>query len=134
MSDAMSLCKSCPIEQAVYLIQKKWLVLIIRDMFFGKTHFNQFKENKPKLSNKVLSECLKYMEENELVIKIGNPDNKLETEYKLTEKGKRLNKVLFELAEFTIDTDSYYLDLKDSDRDMIKDEFRDTLEIENDNE
>jgi len=38
------------------------------------------------------------------------------------------------LAEFTIDTDSYYLDLKDSDRDMIKDEFRDTLEIENDNE
>ncbi|MCI6929841.1 MAG: winged helix-turn-helix transcriptional regulator [Methanobrevibacter boviskoreani] len=134
MSDAMSLCKSCPIEQAVNLIQKKWLVLIIRDMFFGKTHFNQFKENKPKLSNKVLSECLKYMEENELVIKIGNPDNKLETEYKLTEKGKRLNKVLFELAEFTIDTDSYYLDLKDSDRDMIKDEFRDTLEIENDNE
>ena len=103
-------------------------------MFFGKTHFNQFKENKPKLSNKVLSECLKYMEENELVIKIGNPDNKLETEYKLTEKGKRLNKVLFEVAEFTIDTDSYYLDLKDSDRDMIKDEFRDTLEIENDNE
>ena len=134
MSDAMSLCKSCPIEQAVNLIQKKWLVLIIMDMFFGKTHFNQFKENKPKLSNKVLSECLKYMEENELVIKIGNPDNKLETEYKLTEKGKRLNKVLFELAEFTIDTDSYYLDLKDSDRDMIKDEFRDTLEIENDNE
>ena len=134
MSDAMSLCKSCPIEQAVNLIQKKWLVLIIRDMFFGKTHFNQFKEIKPKLSNKVLSECLKYMEENELVIKIGNPDNKLETEYKLTEKGKRLNKVLFELAEFTIDTDSYYLDLKDSDRDMIKDEFRDTLEIENDNE
>lgn len=133
MSDAMSLCKSCPIEQAVNLIQKKWLVLIIRDMFFGKTHFNQFKENKPKLSNKVLSECLKYMEENELVIKIENPDNKLETEYKLTEKGKRLNKVLFELAEFTIDTDSYYLDLKDSDRDMIKDEFRDTLEIENDN-
>ncbi|AGN16726.1 helix-turn-helix domain-containing protein [Methanobrevibacter sp. AbM4] len=133
MSDAMSLCKSCPIEQAVNLIQKKWLVLIIRDMFFGKTHFNQFKENKPKLSNKVLSECLKYMEENELVIKIGNPDNKLETEYKLTEKGKRLNKVLFELAEFTIDTDSYYLDLKDSDRDMIKDEFKDTLEIENEN-
>lgn len=133
MSDAMSLCKSCPIEQTVNLIQKKWLVLIIRDMFFGKTHFNQFKENKPKLSNKVLSECLKYMEENELIIKIGNPDNKLETEYKLTEKGKRLNKVLFELAEFTIDTDSYYLDLKDSDRDMIKDEFKDTLEIEEDN-
>ena len=51
----MSLCKSCPIEQTVNLIQKKWLVLIIRDMFFGKTHFNQFKENKPKLSNKVLS-------------------------------------------------------------------------------
>ncbi|MGN0094187.1 MAG: winged helix-turn-helix transcriptional regulator [Methanobrevibacter sp.] len=133
MSDAMSLCKSCPIEQAINLIQKKWLVLIIRDMFFGKTHFNQFKENKPKLSNKVLSECLKYMEENELVIKIGNPDNKLETEYKLTGKGKRLNKVLFELAEFTIDTDSYYLDLNDSDRDMIKDEFKDTLEIEEDN-
>ncbi|WP_368660165.1 winged helix-turn-helix transcriptional regulator [Methanosphaera sp.] len=32
---------------------------IIRDLFFGKTHFKEFQEDKPKLSNKILSKKIK---------------------------------------------------------------------------
>lgn len=31
--------------------------------FFGKSHFSEFKYDKPDLSNKVLSDCLKNLEE-----------------------------------------------------------------------
>ncbi|WP_353936768.1 MULTISPECIES: winged helix-turn-helix transcriptional regulator [Methanosphaera] len=35
---------------------------IIRDLFFGKIHFKEFQEDKPKLSNKILSKRLKELE------------------------------------------------------------------------
>ena len=87
MGDNSSLSQKCPVNEAVKIISKKWVILIVRDMFFGKTHFNQFKEDKPNLSNKVLSNCLKEMESNSLIIRIVNPEDKKNTEYKLTDKG-----------------------------------------------
>lgn len=60
----------CPVDVTLNLINKKWSIQIIRDMFFGKKHFKEFKEDKPKLSNKVLSNCLKDLEENGLIEKV----------------------------------------------------------------
>lgn len=102
----------CPIELALNLINKKWVIQLLRDMFFGKSRFNEFKEGKPNLSNKVLSHCLKDMEENQLIKRHELNDT---IEYKLTERGQALNKVLYELAMFTLTTDianDYYSDEK----------------------
>ena len=46
-----------------------------------KKRFNEFKEGKPNLSNKVLSNCLKEMEENGLITRKTNGG----IEYKLTD-------------------------------------------------
>ncbi|MBP3791844.1 MAG: helix-turn-helix transcriptional regulator [Methanobrevibacter sp.] len=100
----------CPIELAMQMISRKWVIQILRDMFFGKTRFNEFKEDKPGLSNKVLSHCLKDMEENRLIKRHELEDS---IEYKLTERGLALNKVLYELAMFTLTSDlgeEYYSD------------------------
>ena len=43
--------------------------------FFGKKRFNEFKDGKPNLSNKVLSNCLKEMEENGLISRNSNENN-----------------------------------------------------------
>ncbi|MBR3139988.1 MAG: helix-turn-helix transcriptional regulator [Methanobrevibacter sp.] len=94
----------CPMELALELISKKWVILILRDMFFGKKRFNEFKEGKPNLSNKVLSNCLKEMEENNLISRYSDEYNK-NIEYSLTDKGQKLNKVIYELAMFTLTTD-----------------------------
>jgi DNA-binding HxlR family transcriptional regulator len=59
----------CPVDRTLNLFNKKWSIQIIRDMFFGKKHFKEFKEDKPNLSNKVLSSCLKELEENGLIEK-----------------------------------------------------------------
>ncbi len=94
----------CPMELALELISRKWVILILRDMFFGKKRFNEFKEGKPNLSNKVLSNCLKEMEENNLISRYSDEYNK-NIEYSLTDKGQKLNKVIYELAMFTLTTD-----------------------------
>lgn len=115
--------KTCPIELVVTLFRKKWVIQIIRDLFFGKSRFNEFKEGKPDLSNKVLSNCLKEMEQNGLIRRIADKCDRKDVKYFLTEKGKSLNKVLYEIAMVTVDSENY----SDKIRDDLKTSFRDNL-------
>lgn len=117
----------CPIEQTVILINKKWVIQLIRDMFFGKTHFNEFKEDKPKLSNKVLSSCLRDMESNGLIKRVVDSEDSSNIEYFLTPKGRSLNKVLYELAKFTLDNDTRNYD--DETKELLDELFIDVFEI-----
>ena len=98
----------CPVELSADLISRKWVLQIICDMFFGKTRFTEFKEGKPELSNKALSRSLRFMEEQGLIERVVDRDDKTNIEYFLTEKGKSLNKVIYDLVEFTLDTNEQY--------------------------
>lgn len=89
----------CPVELSLDLINRKWVLQIICDMFFGKKRFSEFKEERPDLSNKALSRSLRFMEEQGLIEKVVD-------KYFLTEKGKSLNKVIYDLVEFTLDNNS----------------------------
>ena len=115
--------KSCPIELVVKLINKKWVIQIMRDLFFGKSRFHEFKEDKPDLSNKVLSHCLKDMENNGLIQKIVDKCDKKNVKYILTEKGESLNKVIYEIAMVTVDSENY----SDIIRDGLKTSFKENL-------
>ena len=111
--------KSCPIELVVKLINKKWVIQIIRDLFFGKSRFH----DKPDLSNKVLSNCLKDMEKNGLIHRIVDKCDRKNVKYILTEKGKSLNKVLYEIAMIGVDGETY----SDKIKNDVKETFRETL-------
>lgn len=118
----------CPVDKSLKLFSKKWHIQIIRDLFFGKKRFKEFKEDKPNLSNKVLSSCLKELELNGLIYKKTFDDNSKLTEYYLTDEGKRMNKIIYEIAMFTLDKeDSYSYDK----RIEIIDLFKNTLAISN---
>jgi DNA-binding HxlR family transcriptional regulator len=95
----------------------------MRDLFYGKSRFNEFKEDKPDLSNKVLSSCLKDMENNGLIQKIVDKCDKKNVRYKLTEKGKSLNKVIYEIAMVSVDSENYSDKLKGD----LKASFRENL-------
>lgn len=118
----------CPVDKTLNLINKKWSIQIIRDLFFGKKHFKEFKEDKPKLSNKVLSNCLKELEENGLIRKEVLNTTPVTTEYYLTDYGKSMNRIVYELAMFTLHdkNDNSY---SDETRDELKNAFKEKLEI-----
>lgn len=119
----------CPVDRTLNLINKKWSIQIIRDLFFGKKHFKEFKEDKPKLSNKVLSSCLKDLEENGIIKKVVLNTTPVTTEYHLTEYGKSMNRIIYELAMFTLkdDLDEGY---SPETRENLKQTFKETLEID----
>ena len=117
----------CPVDQSLKLFSKKWHIQIIRDLFFGKSRFKEFKEDKPDLSNKVLTECLKDLESNGLIYKKTFEDNSKLTEYFLTDEGRRMNKIIYELAIFTLNKEESYSD--DTRKDIV-DLFKTTLNVD----
>ncbi|WP_305514086.1 MULTISPECIES: helix-turn-helix domain-containing protein [unclassified Methanobrevibacter] len=119
----------CPVDRTLSLISKKWSIQIIRDMFFGKKHFKEFKEDKPNLSNKVLSNCLKELEENGLIEKKVLNTSPVTTEYYLTDYGQSMNKIIYELAMFTLNSEK---DKNYSNETLngLKETFRETLKID----
>ena len=72
-------------------------------MFRGKKHFTEFQESNPELSNHVLSQTLKYMEEVELITKeTVDEKTRNKTSYKLSDKGLKTNKILYELSIYSL--------------------------------
>ena len=122
----MNAYNNCPIELVVKLINKKWVIQIIRDLFFGKTHFSEFKEDKPGLSNKVLSNCLKSMEKDGLIKRISDRYER-DVEYILTKKGQALNKIVYELSMYSIDEDLGEKKFNDETKGKLKDNLKDKL-------
>ena len=93
----------CPVSDSLEFFSRKWVLCILMDMFRGKKHFTEFQESNPDLSNHVLSQTLKYMEEVEL-IKKETIDEKTrnKTSYILLEKGLKTNKILYELSIYSL--------------------------------
>lgn len=121
--------EDCPVELSLQIITRKWVLQLIRDMFFGKTRFKEFKEEKPNLSNKALSRCLKDMESNNLIKRIVNPQDKTDIQYFLTEKGRLLNKVIYELVIFTLENEDNKDKYAEDTKIKIKQLFKEKLEI-----
>lgn len=96
----MGQLENSPIDQAIKIISKKWTLNIIRDMFCGSNHFNEFLKNNSRLSSKVLSDKLRQLEQDGLIEKRSIENKQMGIEYHLTSKGRALNKVLYEISGF----------------------------------
>ena len=80
----------CPVEMTLQLIGVKWKVLIIRDLMTGTKRFNELMRSVTGITQKVLTQNLKALEQDGLVVRTVIPDTPPRTEYRLTERGKSL--------------------------------------------
>lgn len=118
-----------PVEDASKLLSNKWTLHILRDLFLGKSHFNEFKKNRKTIDNKSLARCLKTMENNGLIRKENDVNDPKKTEYFLTNKGKSLNKVFYELLLFAIDNDTENQYYTENNKKELKEIYKEILKI-----
>ena len=88
---------NCLIASTLDIIGDKWSLLIIRDMFLGKTTFKEFSTAPEKIAPGILSARLKLLVSLELITKRKLPTNKKENIYLLTEKGIDLAPIVTEI-------------------------------------
>lgn len=85
---------ACPVEITLQLISSKWTVLIIRELFTGTKRFGELKNSLENIIQKVLTNNLKEMEQNGLLIRKVYPEVPPRVEYSLTETGRSLQPIL----------------------------------------
>ncbi len=87
----------CPAIKSAEIIGDKWVLLILRELFFGTTRFNDFQRALPRISPTILSKRLKQLEEDGLIIRKSGPGDKT-SEYRLTPCGKELGPLIDHMA------------------------------------
>jgi DNA-binding HxlR family transcriptional regulator len=88
---------SCSIEKALNIIGSKWSFLIIRELFKGTRRFGELLKSVTGVSPKALTDSLRHLEANEIIIRKVYPTVPIKVEYSLTEKGQALQKILKEM-------------------------------------
>jgi len=101
MMKAEELAPFCPYyHRAVELIGRRWSGAILRAMLAGVSRFNELAETIPGLSPRMLSERLKELEAEGVVVRSVIPTVPVRVEYHLTEKGQSLGSVVDAVAKW----------------------------------
>ncbi len=91
----------CPkYERAVKMLGKPWTGMILRVLGHGPTSFSKIRKAVDKLSDRVLSERLKDLEQRGMVERRVDPTIPVKITYSLTDKGRDLQQVLDVLQQW----------------------------------
>ena len=86
---------ACPVETTLTMIRSKWQVLILRDLLMnGTMRFKELQRSIGRVSQKVLTDNLRAMEDYGIVRREVFAEVPLRVEYSLTETGRTLQPVL----------------------------------------
>lgn len=84
----------CPVAITVTLIGSKWKLLIIRDLLARPWRFNELRRDLGGVSQKVLTDSLRSMEEDGIITRTVYPEVPPRVEYALSELGETLRPIL----------------------------------------
>ena len=90
----------CPVAQTAAILSGKWTILIIRDLAAGVKRFNQLERSLQGISPKTLSERLRSLEEEGIVVRRTFAEVPPRVEYSLTEKGCDLIAVIESMRHY----------------------------------
>lgn len=84
----------CPVATTVQLIGSKWKLLIIRNLLDRPWRFNELKKSLEGISQKVLTDSLRSMEEDGLITRTVYPEVPPRVEYALSDIGESMRPIL----------------------------------------
>ena len=85
---------ACPVATTVSLIGSKWKLLILRNLMARPWRFNELRRSLDGISQKVLTDALRSMEEDGIITRTVYPEVPPRVEYALSEIGESLGPVI----------------------------------------
>ncbi len=86
--------KGCPIERTVTILEGKWTLLILRELFTGTKRFGELRSALSGVSPKTLAERLRILEQQGIITRTIYPEVPPRVEYALTELGQTLSPII----------------------------------------
>ena len=90
----------CPVATTVEVIGSKWKLLILRNLLVRPWRFNELKRSLNGISQKVLTDALRALENDGIIIRTVYPEVPPRVEYALSEIGDSLRPILKSMEEW----------------------------------
>ena len=84
----------CPVATTVQVIGSKWKLLIMRNLLVRPWRFNELHKNLEGISQKVLTDSLRSMESDGIIIRTVYPEVPPRVEYSLSPLGETMRPIL----------------------------------------
>ena len=91
---------ACPVATTVQLIGSKWKLLILRNLFMRPWRFNELRKDLEGISQKVLTDSLRAMEEDGIITRTVYPEVPPRVEYALSPLGQSMKPILDAMEEW----------------------------------
>ena len=85
---------SCPVSFSLDVLGDRWTMLVIRDLFFGRTRFKEFAASPEGIPTNILTDRLERLLARGIIERIPAEDGTKRLAYRLTKKGKALGPIL----------------------------------------
>ena len=85
---------ACPVATTVQLIGSKWKLLIMRNLLVRPWRFTELRKDLAGISQKVLTDSLRSMEEDGIVTRTVYPEVPPRVEYSLSELGESMRPII----------------------------------------
>ena len=92
--------QECPVATTVQLIGSKWKLLIMRNLLQRPWRFNELKKDLDGISQKVLTDSLRSMEEDGIITRTVYPEVPPRVEYALSDVGESMRPILTAMQEW----------------------------------
>ena len=93
----------CPVATTVQLIGSKWKLLILRNLLARPWRFNELRKSLDGISQKVLTDSLRSMEEDGIITRTVYPEVPLRVEYALSGLGESMRPIITAMESFGTD-------------------------------
>ncbi len=95
----------CPVACSLDIIGDRWTLLLVRDLFLGRTRFKDFTASPEGIPTNILANRLERLMAHGIIEQIPAEDGTKRLAYRLTEKGKGLGPVLKTLRDWGLEWD-----------------------------
>lgn len=85
---------ACPVATTVQLIGSKWKLLIMRNLLQRSWRFNELRKSLEGISQKVLTDSLRSMEEDGIITRTVYPEVPPRVEYALSDLGESMRPII----------------------------------------
>ncbi|WP_230530501.1 winged helix-turn-helix transcriptional regulator [Microvirga roseola] len=87
----------CSVERALNLIDGKWKIVILHKLLKGTLRFNELRRQIPAVTQRMLTNQLRELEADGLIIRTVYPEVPPRVEYSLSARGRSLEPVIMAL-------------------------------------
>ena len=96
---AASWRSGCPLNVSIEMLGDRWSLLILRDMMLrGFRSYKQFLESYEGIATNILTDRLRHLESNGIIVSEADPQDGRKVIYSLTHKGITLGPVMTEMV------------------------------------